>query len=1086
MSESNGDEMEVASVEAVGERLAAGLTMRFSEFEDRMVELEQGLRDEVGRIRSSVQVVDLLADEVRRALAEHRPDDALLHRLDALESLLRSTPTSGSAGPHVDLEPVLHRIDQLAQDLGRQAPDLVPLREALADVLDSVAAESTDARTERAAVRAALADLREAVDETVHERLGELAQASSQHAAGTRTIIEAIDSLLDRADGQTPAVDLTPVLGRLDELAGRTGGPAPDLGPLHTSIGEVLDALTQQIDEGRAATRSTLDAIAIVNERVDGAGVDLEPLRSELHELRAAVHDTRPDLEPLRTELHELRAVVHDTRPDLDPLRADLHELRTAVHDTRPDLGPVLERIDTLAGAIEEQRPDPTLVTAALADLRTHLDDTRPDLRAPLDALLDRFDAIDRRIDGATPDLEPLRAELHDLRTAVHDGRPDLTPVLERIDDLRTALPAAVADAAPDLQPIHGALAEIVDALAQQIDEAHAADAETRSGIERLTRFVEESRVDLAPVTDAVGALREHYDETRPDLSAIVGALTAMRAQLLETINDRLGVLDVDLSPVVDAVRSSRDEVGADVSDARHAVDRVLDVLAEHSDARRTADEDLRLALGETRRELQPLAEGLSALQAGLDERTPDLEPIRAQLAALADASAETSTGHTDVLRAVEALREQVDAGPDLEPVIQRVDTVAERVDTVGSSLQEALASNALDPRALSEDLAALRETVLASRPDLLPVRSALDEILGALAQGITETRNTGDRVERIVAEIDTTPDLRPVDDAIAHVREAIDAQARAAGADAELLRSATAEIANGLRDTLDAISPMRQTLDAVRVDAAGAAEAVRQQPDLQPLLAAVDQIRADLDVVRSDVVGVRDEVGGVRDEVGGGRARAEEIAATLRSLADAVESTQDQMARADSIAQIASRLDALDGAVHALRSSEDLREAELRLGRRVDASGEALRARIDDQRVLADSLAANVSQLNAALTKASEEPQQLRRDLDRILEQLAERMGAAMRDLRDELGSSAEEPLALRSSVEAGLDRISGRFQTDAGRILDAVATAQEDADGRLRRIDAQVTELRRTIDRVQRDAAMRPPEPELVTDRE
>ena len=75
------------------------------------------------------------------------------------------------------------------------------------------------------------------------------------------------------------------------------------------------------------------------------------------------------------------------------------------------------------------------------------------------------------------------------------------------------------------------------------------------------------------------------------------------------------------------------------------------------------------------------------------------------------------------------------------------------------------------------------------------------------------------------------------------------------------------------------------------------------------------------------------------------------------------------------------------------------------------------------------------------------------------------------MRELRSEHGNELEAPGALRSSVEAGLDRISGRFQTDTGRILEAVSAAQEDTDGRLRRIDAQVTELRRIVDRVRRE---------------
>ena len=175
-------------------------------------------------------------------------------------------------------------------------------------------------------------------------------------------------------------------------------------------------------------------------------------------------------------------------------------------------------------------------------------------------------------------------------------------------------------------------------------------------------------------------------------------------------------------------------------------------------------------------------------------------------------------------------------------------------------------------------------------------------------------------------------------------------------------------------------------------------------------------------------------------------------------------------MARADAIDEIAAKLESLENAVDAAGTDDALREAELRLGRRIDVTGEAIRTRIDDQRVLADSLAANVSQLNAALTKASEEPQQLRRDLDRILEQLAERMGAAMRDLRSSSRAStrSHSPCGARSRPDSTASRAASS-PTPAGSSPRSTS-AQEDADSRLRRIDTQVTELRRAVELVRR----------------
>lgn len=67
----------------------------------------------------------------------------------------------------------------------------------------------------------------------------------------------------------------------------------------------------------------------------------------------------------------------------------------------------------------------------------------------------------------------------------------------------------------------------------------------------------------------------------------------------------------------------------------------------------------------------------------------------------------------------------------------------------------------------------------------------------------------------------------------------------------------------------------------------------------------------------------------------------------------------------------------------------------------RMEAALNDLRRRVEHQRKLSDSLAAQVSQMNAALVKASEEPQQLRRDLDRIVQQLADTVQASLRELR-------------------------------------------------------------------------------------
>ena len=471
---------------------------------------------------------------------------------------------------------------------------------------------------------------------------------------------------------------------------------------------------------------------------------------------------------------------------------------------------------------------------------------------------------------------------------------------------------------------------------------------------------------------------------------------------------DAITAQRVDLAPIEDHLLRLAERVETSTPDLT-PLQTALDAVARHQAAQ---DRELEARFDQLGTAIADNRPDLQPVLDAVSDNRPDLQPVL-------DAITDNRPDLQPVLDAITASR------PDLQPVLEAITSQQPDLSTVESALAE------------------LARTVEVSRPDLDPVRESLG------------------RLHDLVAEKE--PDLGPVRSELREVRTAIAASAEPV----DPLRDDIAALADRLAAARDDLAPLRQELGELRRDVA------HHRPDLSSIEASLTTI---LDALAEGITENRNGRQQVIETVDHVRQLLPDPKATER-LADAVaqvsQAVSDAGARAvhpDAVATIAARLEAVHSTIDSLGLDERLRETELHLGRRLDVNADSVRSRIDDQQALTDALAANVSQLNAALTLASEAPQQLRRDLDRVLEQLAERVGSAMHELRIELRGRGPEPIALHSSVEAGLDRISGRFQNDAGRILQAVSAAQEDTDGRLRRIDAQVTELRRTVERSRR----------------
>ena len=250
MSDNESNGTDERDLQALADRLADRFASRFFAFEERMSELEDGLRDEVARIRASVQVTDLLADDLRRSLEERVDDNPMFARITQLEELIRST-SSSAAPAEVDLGPVLDVLGELRG----AATDLAPLHQRLDELTASMRGAGPD--------------------------LGPVVQQ-----------LEALGRKLDDLGGPDLAPMRTEITDHIDALSARIATPGVDLGPVQ----ERLEALAEAVAAGRpdlAALRAAIDDLRSVTP-------DFSPLADRIDALaeRRPARRRRPETDP--------------------------------------------------------------------------------------------------------------------------------------------------------------------------------------------------------------------------------------------------------------------------------------------------------------------------------------------------------------------------------------------------------------------------------------------------------------------------------------------------------------------------------------------------------------------------------------------------------------------------------------------------------------------------------------------------------------------------------------------------------------------------------------------------------------------
>lgn len=272
--------------------------------------------------------------------------------------------------------------------------------------------------------------------------------------------------------------------------------------------------------------------------------------------------------------------------------------------------------------------------------------------------------------------------------------------------------------------------------------------------------------------------------------------------------------------------------------------------------------------------------------------------------------------------------------------------------------------------------------------------------------------------------------------------------------------------------DRLDGLaSQLEQVIDAVASEREGRLTQP-PQPDVSPALAILsDQVSdtaLDTAVNREVLQRLDGLVGGLIDSM----SRLESSLEAVRGLVDGLRSTILNRDSADvavgAIAGLADQVRSIDRRLVSRADIADVRQrveqAEVALAHQSNIIGEALRRRVDDQRILSGELGAQLANLSASVSDSVDLPDKVRREIRKEVSELAEHLGVAMRDMRMQLAEGSDS--TSMPALTTGLERISGRIQADTQRLSKTVSSAQSANDERMRRLDAQVTELRQRLE--------------------
>ncbi|MEM6929817.1 MAG: hypothetical protein AAF602_22955 [Myxococcota bacterium] len=352
-------------------------------------------------------------------------------------------------------------------------------------------------------------------------------------------VTESHDQLLrlqqTRGEGGVSADDLDTMRQELTDQIRRVGlrveaievPVPPDLGPIHTRLDEVAEALRDEV------------------RQVEPTTLDLGPVTAHLSRIEERVGQ-------VASHSREGR------KADLETVTSGVAALSSTLTALRmPDLDPVHERLEALERqltALAQREPPP--MQSAPVDLEPlhvhlrHIEDRIAEVPPPdLESVKAQVAALD--LGSVQQQLSRIQASIEALPAA----EVDLAPVEERLTQIEEGLTAA--------EPVGlGSISEHVARIEEHLGVLSAPTVdlaplyERLSEIEALLATLREPRIDFEPVTQRFERLGSDFDGLHARLVGLEGAIQASRAPRvdLDPLRERLEMLDTRLGGLAASV----------------------------------------------------------------------------------------------------------------------------------------------------------------------------------------------------------------------------------------------------------------------------------------------------------------------------------------------------------------------------------------------------------------------------------------------------------------------------------------------------------------------------------------------------
>ncbi len=619
------------------------------------------------------------------ALRDMMPEDAAAD--NSVEDALASLPEVEVAEEQDQSADIL---SDLAVDAPEDAPDDTAVADALsslptavepevpvddsADVLSNLAASAPEETAQDTSLTDALSSLPETevteVADTSGDILAELADAAPAD--------EVEDTAADDILSSLPDVEITAEEDAADDILSDLASSEPDDEPEDTSVADALSSVPEV--ELPDVSEDSTDVLA-----------DLADVAPEATEVEDVTSDILSDLSDLETEEVEDSSVsdalaslpetdVADEVDGSDDILSDLADAALDIEVEEDTLGDVLASVPEVEAASETDQSDDIL--SELADLE--LEETEEDgaLDAALSSLPDADEEVaedhsnilsdladaapeevdeDVDLDGLIDDLaekapdeadepaaEDILASVHELDSTdetdpledilgdlASDDQPGPEAEASDLDDLLADLADSADEAQPEEDVLDDILGDLVEAEADEVDEAAAEDV--------LADLAEEPDGDLDDLLNDLGSDEDPSasgDEAGDDLDDLLDDLEEASGDASDDLDALLG--DLESEPGSDAASNDLDALLGDLEGDDETedadtddLDALLADLGDDVEDENTGADDLDALLGD--------------LEGGDETEDVDTDDLDSLLADLGDDVEDKDAGGDDL-----------------------------------------------------------------------------------------------------------------------------------------------------------------------------------------------------------------------------------------------------------------------------------------------------------------------------------------------------------------------------------------------------------------------------------------------------